>query len=157
MEKTKVLFVCLGNICRSPTAEGVFRHLAQEAGLEEQFVIDSAGTSHWHIGEAPDMRTMEEAALRGIDISKQRSRQVQAKDFTAFDHILGMDPSNVEDMLQICPKNQRHKVQLFTKFAPELGVKGVPDPYYGGPKGFSRVFDIVEAASRGFLESLKQD
>jgi protein-tyrosine phosphatase len=141
----------MGNICRSPTAEGVFRHRVAAAGLTERFIIDSAGTHGYHVGEPPDERSMEYAAKRGYDLSAQRSRKVAASDFEAFDHILAMDHENLRLLEAACPPRYRHKLALFMAHAGDSGSDVVPDPYYGGGKGFDTVLDYIEDASDGFL------
>ncbi|MBW7865017.1 MAG: low molecular weight phosphotyrosine protein phosphatase [Candidatus Hydrogenedens sp.] len=150
----KVLFVCLGNICRSPTAEGVFRELVRRQGLEGDILADSAGTSGWHVGAPPDSRSQAEARRRGVDLSGLRSRKVTEEDFGRFDLILGMDRDNVEDLLDICPPDRKDRVRLFTEFARTHRAGCVPDPYYGGPDGFAKVFDLVEDCAGGLLEHL---
>lgn len=150
----KVLFVCLGNICRSPTAEGVFRKLLQERGLTNEITVDSAGTSAWHTGEAPDPRAQQEARARGIDLSRMRARGVQPADFKQFDYIVAMDRSNLMDLRQECPTRLQDRVYRCTSFAPQLGVEDVPDPYFGGESGFARVYDIIEQSARGLLEHI---
>lgn len=152
----KVLFVCLGNICRSPTAEGVFRKLVASRGLEKQIHIDSAGTSGWHVDEPPDPRAREEARRRGINLNSIRSRQVAPDDFEHFDYVVAMDGENLQALLDACPAKYRDRIFRCTAFAPELGVDDVPDPYYGGVRGFERVFDIIEASARGLLEHMEQ-
>lgn len=155
--KIKVLFVCLGNICRSPTAEGVFRRLVTERGLADRFLIDSAGTGGWHAGEPPDNRAQAEAKRRGVDISKLAARQVRKNDFADFDYVLAMDRMNLRDLHALCRSGEKNCVQLFMDFAPQYPEREVPDPYYGGPAGFAHVFELLEAASQGFLEHvLKQ-
>jgi len=151
---TRVLFVCLGNICRSPTAEGVFRKLVVERGLGDRIEIDSAGTGAWHVGHPPDSRAQAEARRRGMDLSGLRARQVRREDFERFDLILAMDRENLEDLLAICPPQHRDKVRLFTSFGPPGCPEEVPDPYYGGPEGFRKVFDLVETCGRALLEYL---
>lgn len=151
----KVLFVCLGNICRSPTAEGVFRAIVDEAGLGDLVKIDSAGTSGWHIGDPPDERGQRAALTRGYDLSQQRARKVGRRDFETFDYIIGMDSRNVADLSAMAPAGTRDKVSLFLAFAPETGEREIPDPYYGGPDGFDQVLDLVEAASRGLLADIR--
>jgi protein-tyrosine phosphatase len=151
----KVLFVCLGNICRSPTAEGVFRAIVDEAGLGDLVKIDSAGTSGWHIGDPPDERGQRAALTRGYDLSQQRARKVGPRDFETFDYIIGMDSRNVADLSAMAPAGTRDKVSLFLAFAPETGEREIPDPYYGGPDGFDQVLDLVEAASRGLLADIR--
>ncbi|GAB6052210.1 low molecular weight protein-tyrosine-phosphatase [Magnetospira thiophila] len=148
---TKVLFVCLGNICRSPTAEGVFRAQVAKAGLSAEIQTDSAGTGSWHVGSSPDNRATAEARRRGIDISDLRARQARAADFENFDFIVAMDRSNYRDLLDICPPGREDRLHMFLDFAPHLGVRDVPDPYYGGGDGFKRVYDLVEAAAAGLL------
>jgi len=149
----KILFVCMGNICRSPTAEGVFSHLVTQAGL--QISVDSAGTHDYHVGEPPDLRSQRAALKRGIDLSGLRARQVTQADFTKFDYILAMDRHNYQLLQSLCPPEQRHKLHLFLDFAPELNRRDVPDPYYEG--GFEYVLDLVEAASRGLLNALNEN
>ena len=153
----KVLFVCLGNICRSPTAEGVFRAKVADAGLAERIEIDSAGTSDWHIGEPPDDRGQQAAARRGYDLSAQRARQVKAGDFDRFDYVIAMDQSNVAKLSALAPAGTSEKISLFLAFAPEVGTREVPDPYYGGPDGFDRVLDMIEAASLGLLDDIRRN
>lgn len=150
----RILFVCMGNICRSPTAEGVFRHLARERGLQVE--VDSAGTHGYHIDQPPDRRAMEAALRRSFDLSALRARQVQREDFEVFDLILAMDRSNYEALLELTPPVHRHRVKLFMEFAPELGVDEVPDPYYGNVQGFEAVLDLLEAASAGLLDELER-
>ncbi|MFZ5593174.1 MAG: low molecular weight protein-tyrosine-phosphatase [Pseudomonadota bacterium] len=152
----KVLFVCMGNICRSPTAEGVFRHLAGQHGLESLVEIDSAGTHAYHIGNPPDRRSQAATLRRGIDISAQQARRVEVADFETFDYILAMDEENIENLHALCPPEHRHKVRLFLEFAPHLGSREVPDPYYGGLSGFERVLDMIEAAAEGLIEEVKR-
>ena len=150
----KVLFVCMGNICRSPTAEGVFRQLTIKNKVTDQVYIDSAGTHAYHIGEPPDSRSLATAHGRGVDMSQQRARKVTAEDFENFDHILAMDNSNQTDLLQICPEHLKHKIELFMSYSENDNETEVPDPYYGGSNGFDHVFDLVEAASEGLLEKI---
>jgi protein-tyrosine phosphatase len=154
MEKINVLFVCMGNICRSPTAEGVFTHLVQNKKLTDRFLIDSAGTHAYHIGDAPDLRSQKAALERGIDISHLRGRKVIFGDFDDFDFILAMDDENHAILMESCPKQHQHKIHYFLSFAPQFKTREVPDPYYGGGQGFERVLDMVEAASEGFLKHL---
>jgi len=150
MSQIKVLFVCMGNICRSPTAEGVFNHMMQELGTEERFHLDSAGTHAYHAGETPDARAQQTAAGRGVDLSYIRARKFTADDFETFDYIMAMDTDNYEILMNACPSEHQHKVKLFLEYAPEYPETDVPDPYYGGQHGFEHVFDLVEAASKGF-------
>ena len=151
----KVLFVCMGNICRSPTAHGVFRELVRREGLEERIEIDSAGTHAYHVGNPPDQRAQETARSRGIDLSDLRARQVEPGDFRRYDYILAMDEENHAILEELCPPGYEDRVRLFLDFAPGLGVSEVPDPYYGGAQGFEYVFDLVEAASHGLLEDIR--
>jgi protein-tyrosine phosphatase len=152
---TRVLFVCLGNICRSPTAEGVLRHLAQQEAPQLQLEIDSAGTADYHIGAPPDLRSQKAARMRGIDIGGLRARQVSQADFAHFDFILAMDRDNLNELARLKPKNAHAQLKLFMDFAPGEAAREVPDPYYGGPGDFDAVLDLTTAASRGLLASLQ--
>lgn len=152
----KVLFVCMGNICRSPTAHGVFQRLVEQTGLIQHIKIDSAGTHAYHIGNPPDPRSQAAALRRGIDLSLQRARRVEADDFKLFDYILAMDQENLLSLRASCPPQHAHKLSLFLEFAPELTVREVPDPYYGAPTGFEQVLDLVEIASEGLMRHLRQ-
>ena len=152
----KILFVCLGNICRSPTAEGVVRTLAAREAPELAIEVDSAGTAAYHTGEPPDPRTRQAAARRGYDLTRQRARIVEPADFERFDLILAMDRENLRVLRQRAPAQARERLRLFLEFAPEAGPQDVPDPYYGGPNGFEEVLDLVEAAARGLLAHLRQ-
>jgi protein-tyrosine phosphatase len=152
--RVRVLFVCLGNICRSPTAHGVFESLVRDRNLQVQIEIDSCGTGDWHIGHAPDRRATEEAARRGYDLSHLRARQLQPRDFHDFDYILAMDKQNLADLRSLCPDDFQGQLALFLPFAPQATVDEVPDPYYGGEEGFTRVLDMVEAASEGLLREI---
>ena len=154
--KVRVLFVCMGNICRSPTAEGVFRRLVSAAGLDTVIATDSAGTHDYHIGEAPDPRTVAAAATRGVDLSWRRGRQVSAADFDRFDYVLAMDGDNFRHLAALAGKRAEGKLSLFLDYAPEVGEREVPDPYFGGADGFEHVLDLVEAASRGLLAELRR-
>ena len=151
----KVLFVCMGNICRSPTAEGVFKHIVRQSGLENTIHIDSAGTHAYHVGEPPDARAQLAAGKRSFDLSDQRARKVRAEDFHLFDYVLAMDSSNYAELEMICPPGQEEKLRLFLEFATTFEEREVPDPYYGGDQGFEHVLDLVEDASRGLLASIK--
>lgn len=156
MKQVKVLFVCMGNICRSPTAEGVFTHMVTEAGLENFIKIDSAGTHNYHVGAEPDSRAQAVSESRGYDLSSLRGRKFVEDDFFEFDYIIGMDDENIETMSFIRPDGARASLHLFLEFASQHDETEVPDPYYGGPKGFDRVLDMVEDASRGLLDRIKQ-
>jgi protein-tyrosine phosphatase len=152
----KVLFVCMGNICRSPTAEGVFTHQVEKAGLKHEISVDSAGTHSYHIGEPPDSRSQQAARKRNIDMSNLRARRVEIADFTKFDYIVAMDRYNYQCLKEICPKSQEHKLRMFLDFAPNSNTKEVPDPYYGGSNGFELVLDLVEQAGLGLLDHIRQ-
>jgi protein-tyrosine phosphatase len=156
MAVRKVLFVCLGNICRSPTAEGVFRHLLRQEAPELQVEVDSAGTADYHLGEPPDLRSQRAAMRRGIDLGALRARQVTPADFARFDLILAMDRANLLELEAMRPKNSRARVQLFLEYAPELGRLEVPDPYLGDASGFEEVLDLSAAASSGLLAGLQK-
>ena len=147
---TRILFVCLGNICRSPSAEGVFAAMAQAAGLD--VFTDSAGTSHWHVGEPPYGPMQQAARARGYDLSALRARQFRSADFAEFDLIIGMDSDNVADMERLRPAGNRTPLAVFTDFAPESGADHVPDPYY--TRDFDGALDLIEAAARGLAARL---
>jgi protein-tyrosine phosphatase len=151
----KVLFVCMGNICRSPTAQGVFETLVQRENLARHIKIDSAGTHAYHVGEPPDTRATEAAKRRGVDLTTQRARKVKPEDFLEFDYVLAMDSSNFENLREICHPDYEDRLRLFLDFAPHLGVEDVPDPYYGGLQGFERVLDLIEAAAEGLLAEMR--
>ncbi|MAC46764.1 MAG: phosphotyrosine protein phosphatase [Oceanospirillum sp.] len=153
-EKVSVLFVCLGNICRSPTADGIFRGLVTRAGLDKRIEVDSAGTGAWHVGNPPDPRTQKAAEVRGYDLSMLRARQAIEADFHEFDLILAMDHANYNELMSLQPANSKASLRLFLSYAPELGVQEVPDPYYGGDDGFEQVLDLVEAAGENLLAEL---
>jgi len=155
MTKCAVLFVCLGNICRSPVAEGVFTQKIDEAGLSEHVEVDSAGTAAWHVGKAPDDRMIKAADERGYDLSSFRARQAVAADFEKFDYILAMDLENYDNLCQIRPPAAKAKLVLFLEYARGVEETEVPDPYFGGQDGFYHVIDLVEAASEGLIESLE--
>lgn len=155
-KKVSVLFVCMGNICRSPTAEGVFRHIVEQEGLDEHIHIDSAGTHAYHVGEQPDSRAQQTARSRGIDLSRQRARKVCHDDFEQFDYVLAMDNDNHAILTSMCPAGNDECLSLFLDFAAQRAESEVPDPYYGGPQGFEHVFDLVEDASRGLLEDIRK-
>lgn len=150
----KILFVCMGNICRSPSAEGVFRQQLERAGLSQQFLVDSAGTHAYHIGEPPDLRSQQHALKRGIDLSQQRARQVSEEDFEHFDLVLAMDKDNLALLQRKCPAHLQHKLKLMMSYASHSPSDVVPDPYYGGTQGFETVLDYLEDASTGLLRSL---
>jgi len=161
---TRLLFVCLGNICRSPTAEGVMRSLVVQAGLSDSIELDSAGTGSWHVGSAPDRRAVAAARRRGIALSGS-ARQVREEDFGVFDLVLAMDRQNMRDLLSLAPAREREKIRLLREFDPEGGASGargpigedldVPDPYYGAPGGFDEVLDLVERACAGLLARIR--
>jgi protein-tyrosine phosphatase len=151
----RVLFVCMGNICRSPTAEGVFRHRLLEHAPELRVFVDSAGTHAYHIGEAPDPRARRAAERRGVDLSTLRARKVTAEDFERFDYVLAMDKLNKVTLEDLAEPSQHGRIKLFLEFAPQLSRVDVPDPYYGGTIGFEQVLDLVEEASIGFIEHLR--
>ena len=150
----KILFVCMGNICRSPTAEGVLRQLLEKEGLADRVLIDSAGTGEWHIGSAPDPRACKAAASRGYDLTALRARQVNRYDFADFDYLLAMDEENVRTLERLAPREHAHKIRLFTEFG-STGADSVPDPYGGGAHGFEIVLDLVEDAAQGFLRHIR--
>ncbi len=150
--KTRVLFVCMGNICRSPTAEGVFRQMVKSANMESEVSVASAGTHAYHIGNPPDNRAIAVAAKRGYDISKIQARQIRAEDFRDHDLILAMDWDNLSLMQQQCPKQYLHKLQLLMRFATEHDEATVPDPHYGSTDGFETVLNYIEDACTGLLE-----
>ena len=149
----RVLFVCLGNICRSPTAEGVFQHAVDEAGLRGQIHVDSCGVGDWHVGKAPDERAQLAAKRRGVDINHLRGRQLSASDFLEFDYVLAMDHANLQSMRALKPEESRAHVGLFLAFAGTPDAE-VPDPYYGGDEGFESVLDMIETASAGLIAEL---
>ena len=152
----RVLFVCLGNICRSPTAEGVLRHLAAKQAPGLALEIDSAGTADYHIGAPPDPRSQRAALRRGIDISGLQARQVADDDFARFDLILAMDGENLRELQARQPRNSHAAVKLFLAYAPDLGLRDVPDPYYRDAAAFEEVLDLTTAASRGLLAALQE-
>ncbi|WP_205619067.1 low molecular weight protein-tyrosine-phosphatase [Halomonas halocynthiae] len=149
----RVLFVCLGNICRSPTAEGVFRQQLRESGLTERVEVDFCGVAGWHQGKAPDPRAQAAAAERGVDISGLRARQLNVGDFERFDYVLAMDHDNLAAIHGMCPEGSQVQKTLFLTYAGQSDMS-VPDPYYGGDEGFEEVLDLIEAASRGLIGEL---
>ena len=155
MKHCSVLFVCLGNICRSPTAHGVLRHKLRELGLANVLRVDSAGTSNYHPDSPPDARSQAHAAERGYDLSDLRARQIQASDFETFDLVLVMDWDNLAQVKRECPPEHQHKVRRFTEFCLQFDSAVVPDPYFGGAEGFEQVLDLVEDASDGLLRHVR--
>lgn len=156
MNTVSVLFVCMGNICRSPTAHGVFRHKVGLRGWSDAVAVDSAGTHNYHPGSPPDERSQTHAARRGYDLSDLRARQIQAADFEAFDLILVMDQDNLALLREQCPVPHLHKVRRLTEFCLQFDSPVVPDPYYGGAKDFEQVLDLVEDACDGLLQHLSR-
>ena len=156
MNKVSVVFICMGNICRSPTAEAVFRHYVENAGLSDHILIDSAGTHDYHIGDPPDLRTQRAAQQRGYDLSNLRGRQVEKADFRRFDYVLAMDGSNLAMLQRITPPGSDTHAKLFLEYARHHAEREVPDPYYGGADGFERVLDMVEDAAQGLLQEIRQ-
>ncbi len=152
--KASVLFVCMGNICRSPTAEGVFRHVVKQHNMQDIIAIDSAGTHAYHVGEPPDRRAQATAKTRGLDLSGQRARKVERVDFDRFDYVIAMDRSNYDDLKGLKGDKQKAQLHLFMDFARDWENSEVPDPYYGGSNGFEQVFDMVQSASEGLLDHI---
>jgi len=152
---TSILFVCMGNICRSPTAEGVLRHIAAQEAPDLHLRIDSAGTHDYHIGHPPDRRAQAAALRRGIDLSMLRARRLVASDFSRFDHILVMDEQNMDDARAIAPRGGERRLRLLLDYAPDQPLREVPDPYYGGSSEFEQVLDLSTAAARGLLAALQ--
>jgi protein-tyrosine phosphatase len=150
----RILFVCMGNICRSPTAEGVFRHLVQTHAPELHIEIDSAGTHGYHVGDPPDQRTIAAAMRRGIDLSRRRARTVRTTDFEYYDLILAMDEENLSELQRRSPPAHRQRLRLMMDYAPAAASRAVPDPYYGGEQGFEEVLDLLEEAAEGLLREL---
>lgn len=151
----RILMVCTGNICRSPTAEGVLRHRVQAAGLSQKVHIDSAGTKAWHTANPPDPRSVAHAGHRGYDLTLLRARRIDDGDFVAFDLILAMDNEHVSYLSQVCPPPHQHKIRRLMDYAPDAGAAIVPDPYYGGAAGFEHVLDLVELACDGLVRDLQ--
>ncbi len=152
----RVLFVCMGNICRSPTAQGVFMHLVAAAGLRDCISADSAGTGSWRIGEPPDVRALQAAARRGYDLASLRARQVTRNDFAAFDYVLAMDEVNLGELKRLCAQEHAHKVRLITEFG-SMGALGVPDPYGSDARAFELVLDLVEDAAQHLLRRIRRE
>ena len=155
MAVTRVLFVCTGNICRSPTAEGVFRTFVERAGLSDRIAVDSAGTHGYHIGEPPDGRAIAHAKRRGYDLSSLRARRITPADFERFDLILACDRGHHGILHRQAGRDGQNRIAMFLDYAPELGIEEIPDPYYGDPQDFEHVLDIVERASAGLLAALR--
>jgi protein-tyrosine phosphatase len=153
--ESSVLFVCMGNICRSPTAEGVFRHVARREGMLDRLTVDSAGIGDWHAGDPPDKRASQHAQRRGYDLTTLRARQVTRDDFARFGWIIAMDRSNLRDLNALKPDGYRGHIGLLLDFAPHIGVREVPDPYYGSAEGFENVLDLVELACTMLLERMR--
>ena len=151
----RILFICMGNICRSPTAEGVFRHHVEKHGLSDHFEIDSAGTGAWHVGSAPDSRAQQAALARGIDLSGLRARKVETQDLDYYDLVIAMDRDNQERLNGMASSQQQHKVKLLLEYSDNPAEIEVPDPYYGGEHGFVLVLDLVEEACARLLETLR--
>ncbi len=161
-ERIAVLFVCTGNICRSPTAQGVFEALVREAELQERFLIDSAGTSRHHVGQAPDPRTQKAARDRGLDLSRQRARQVRSEDLQRFHYLVAMDTGHYEDLLELRDKQGEGettsvRIVRLLDFVADPALQDVPDPYYGPINGFGRVYDIVANGCQAFLQHLRRE
>jgi low molecular weight protein-tyrosine phosphatase len=154
-KKISILFCCMGNICRSPTAHGVFENLIKMEGLSEVIMVDSAGTHAYHVGEPPDLRSQQTAMSHGVDLSSQRARRVESEDFYRFDYILAMDRDNYHNLVAICPDQMDDRLHLFMDFARELQQEEVPDPYYGGKNGFERVFNMIDVAAAGLLDDIR--
>lgn len=155
--KLGILFVCMGNICRSPTAEGVMRALVERAGLAQHFELDSAGTHAYHIGNPPDARSLEAAAQRGYDLTALRARQIDPGDFERFELVLAMDRDNLTLLQRLCPPALRNRLALFLAYADGCVEDEVPDPYYGGPAGFDHVLDLAEAAAQGLIRHSRRN
>ncbi|VAW90041.1 Low molecular weight protein tyrosine phosphatase [hydrothermal vent metagenome] len=154
MKKISVIFVCMGNICRSPTAEGVFRSKVAARELGHVIDIDSAGTHAYHKGEKPDPRSQKIAQQRGVDLNSIRARRATSADIERFDYILAMDSDNHLDLVKLAPEGHEHKIRLMLEFTSLYSENEVPDPYYGGPHGFDRVYDLIESASEGLLDEI---
>jgi protein-tyrosine phosphatase len=155
VEKKKILFVCTGNICRSPTAQGILEKFLIDSATAHAFWVDSAGISNYHVGEAPDPRTQKAALMRGVDLSAQRARQIMLRDFYEFDFIIAMDSGHLDELLEQKPDDARSEVHRLLDYCHDIAHKDVPDPYYGGSSGFERVFDVCEAGCRSLYGYLR--
>lgn len=153
----RILFCCMGNICRSPSAEAVARHLLRQRGLDAVVAVASAGTHAFHVGASPDPRSAAAAKARGVDMGRIRARRVSEADFVVFDHVLAMDQDNLKSLEKICPPEHRNKLALLMRYASRHAVDEVPDPYYGGPAGFERVLDLLEDGVGGLLDTLQRE
>lgn len=153
----KVLFVCLGNICRSPSAEGVFRALLHDEGLSDKIEVDSCGTGSFHTGNPPDERAIAACAARDIDISGLRARQIRKTDFEKFDYIIGMDEDNIQSLEMECPYGYDDRIHLFLDLGPYMETREVPDPYYGGDLGFQSMLNLIERASKSLLKNIREN
>ena len=153
-QKHRILFVCMGNICRSPTAEGLLISKVSAENVSHKFEIDSCGTHDYHLGHSPDSRTQEAAALRGINLSDLRSRKIKLSDFEYYDLILVMDKLNENFLMNLCPKEYQYKIKLMLSYLPDYPIDEVPDPYYGGEDGFDQVLDILEEAIEALYEDI---
>jgi protein-tyrosine phosphatase len=152
----RVLFVCTGNICRSPSGEGVLQHMLEQAGLAGEVEVDSCGLGGWHVGEGPDERSQAQAARRGYDLSQQKARQVHSSDFATFDRIIAMDKGHLRQLRAAQPATSKSDIRLMLDYAGQPGTD-VPDPYYGGPEGFEAALDMIEAGCRGLLDEIRAD
>ncbi len=155
--KIRVLMVCLGNICRSPTAEAMLRRKVHEAGLDDRVEVDSAGTADYHVGSPPDRRAIAHGERRGLKLQHLRGRQVERADFDRFDHVLAMDEDNLMNLQRLRPPGSRARVALLLSYAPQAGAREVPDPYGGGAEGFEQVLDLTAAAADGFIAALRSN
>jgi len=151
-----VLFVCTGNICRSPSAEAILRHKASESGVGDRLTIDSAGLGEWHLGDSPDPRAAEAVEARGYPMGAQTARLVTARDFERFDYVIALDEGHHAQLAKLCPPGRRDRLRLFLEFAPHAGRKSVPDPYYGDTRGFDAMVELIEAGTDGLLADLAE-
>ncbi len=154
--RVRVLFVCMGNICRSPMGQGVFERFVEQAGLQERIAVDSAGTHAYHVGEPPDERAQQAAAARGYTLHEQRARQVTVEDLRSADYVLAMDRDNLAVLQELCPPELQGRIRLVTEFSELYPGRDVPDPYYGGTRGFERVLDMIEDAAQGLLQAIRR-